>query len=219
MKAIRHMAARCLASFASIDSQRVMLFVINSLIPLLSQIEKPLHREGSIEAISCIVNKLQFNIVRYCVLMIVPVLGRMSDQDKYVRLVSTSCFATLIQLMPLDGQSNDIEENLNEELARRKSKDRAFLDYLFRPKSIPDYKVPITINAELRNYQQAGVNWLSFLNKYKLHGILCDDMVINWNFINYFSHSLINLLIILLGIGKNPANNLYFSRRSLRTSR
>lgn len=23
---------------------------------------------------------------------------------------------------------------------------------------------------------QDGVNWLSFLNKYKLHGILCDDM-------------------------------------------
>lgn len=23
---------------------------------------------------------------------------------------------------------------------------------------------------------QDGVNWLGFLNKYKLHGILCDDM-------------------------------------------
>lgn len=23
---------------------------------------------------------------------------------------------------------------------------------------------------------QDGVNWLAFLNKYKLHGILCDDM-------------------------------------------
>ncbi|KAG5679831.1 hypothetical protein PVAND_009369 [Polypedilum vanderplanki] len=176
LKAIRHMAARCLATFASIDSQQVMLFVINSLIPLLSQIEKPINREGASEAISCIVNKLQFNIVPYCVLMIVHVLGRMSDQDQAVRLISTSCFATLIQLMPLDGQSNDINENLNEELKQRKIKDREFLDYLFRPKSIPDYKIPVPINAELRSYQQAGVNWLWFLNKYKLHGILCDDM-------------------------------------------
>ena len=23
---------------------------------------------------------------------------------------------------------------------------------------------------------QAGVNWLRFLNEYKLHGVLCDDM-------------------------------------------
>lgn len=176
MKAIRHMAARCLAAFASIDSQKVMLFVINSLIPLLSQIEKPINREGAIESISCIVNKLQFNIVPYCVLMIVPVLGRMSDQDQSVRLISTSCFATLIQLMPLDGNSPEIKENLSEELKVRKIKDREFLDYLFRPKSIPDYKIPVPINAELRSYQQAGVNWLWFLNKYKLHGILCDDM-------------------------------------------
>lgn len=176
MKAIRHMSARCLATFAAIDAQSVMVFVINSLIPLLSQIEKPINREGAIEAISCIVNKLQFKIVPYCVLMIVHVLGRMSDQDKPVRLVSTSVFAHLIQLMPLDGQSPDIKENLNDELAQRKLKDREFLECLFRPKSIPDYKIPIPINAELRKYQQDGVNWLSFLNKYKLHGILCDDM-------------------------------------------
>lgn len=176
LKSIRHMAARCLATFASIDSQSVMVFVIDSLIPLLGQIEKPIHREGAIEAITCIVNKLQFNIVPYCVLMIVPVLGRMSDQDQSVRLISTSCFAQLIQLMPLDGQSPDVSENLNEELMKRKMKDREFLDYLFKPKMIPDYKVPVQINAELRCYQQAGVNWLYFLNKYKLHGILCDEM-------------------------------------------
>lgn len=176
LKAIRHMAARCLAAFASIDAQSVMVFVINFLIPLLNQIENPINREGAIEAMTSIVNKLQFSIVPYCVLMIVPVLGRMSDQDEPVRLISTSCFATLIQLMPLDGQSPDITEDLNNDLKKRKMKDREFLDYLFRPKSIPDYKVPIPINAELRNYQQAGVNWLWFLNKYKLHGILCDDM-------------------------------------------
>lgn len=34
--------------------------------------------------------------------------------------------------------------------------------------------MPITIKAELRKYQQEGVNWLAFLAKYQLHGILCD---------------------------------------------
>ena len=37
-------------------------------------------------------------------------------------------------------------------------------------------QIPVKINAELRCYQQDGVNWLGFLNKYGLHGILCDDM-------------------------------------------
>lgn len=174
MKAIRHMSARCLAAFALIDAQKVILTVINTLIPLLSQIECPINREGAIEAITCIVHKLQFNIVPYVVLLIVPILGRMSDQDQAVRLLATNCFATLIQLMPLDGQSPDMKENLSDELKMRKLNDRKFLDFLFKPKSIPDYKIPIPINAELRNYQQDGINWLWFLNKYKLHGILCD---------------------------------------------
>ncbi len=176
LKAIRHMAARCLATLSLIDTQNVMVTIINDLLPLLGQIENPINREGAIEAVTCIVHKMQFSIVPYIVLLIVPVLGRMSDQDQAVRLLATSCFATLIQLMPLDGLSRDVKENLSEELKVRKMKDREFLDFLFRPKSIPDYQVPIPINAELRKYQQDGINWLWFLNKYKLHGILCDDM-------------------------------------------
>ncbi|CRK93000.1 CLUMA_CG006602, isoform A [Clunio marinus] len=176
LKAIRHMASRCIATIAAIDIKLVMTHVINDLIPLLSQIENPINREGSIEVITCVVNKLQFKIVPYVVLLIVPILGRMSDQNHSVRLISTSCFATLIQLMPLDGISTNSKEDLSDDLRERKMKDKKFLDYLFRPKSIPDFKVPVPINAELRSYQQSGVNWLWFLNKYKLHGILCDDM-------------------------------------------
>lgn len=175
LKAIRHMAARCLATFSLINTQSVMVVIIKELIPILSQIENPINREGAIESITCIVTKLQFKIVPYVVLLIVPILGRMSDQNRAVRLISTNCFATLIQLMPLDGITPDVDD-ISEDLKERKLKDKEFLDYLFRPKSIPDFKVPITINAELRSYQQAGVNWLWFLNKYKLHGILCDDM-------------------------------------------
>jgi TATA-binding protein-associated factor len=176
MKAIRHIASRCLATFASVDAQKVMVMVINHLIPLLTQIENSINREGAIEAITCIVHKLQFNIVPYVVLLIVPVLGRMSDQDQEVRLLATSCFATLIQLMPLDGQSPDLSENLSEELKMRKMKDKQFLEYLFRPQNIPDYKVPVPVNADLRKYQQDGINWLWFLNKYHINGCLCDDM-------------------------------------------
>jgi TATA-binding protein-associated factor len=78
--------------------------------------------------------------------------------------------------MPLDGGFSSSSNGLTPDLQSRKLKDKEFLEYLFSPKTIPDFKVPIEINAELRSYQQSGVNWLWFLNKYKLHGILCDDM-------------------------------------------
>lgn len=44
------------------------------------------------------------------------------------------------------------------------------------PRGIPDTELPVQVSAELRAYQQQGLNWLSFLNRYRLHGVLCDDM-------------------------------------------
>jgi len=85
----------------------------------------------------------------------VYITGRMSDQNQPVRLMATHCFATLIQLMPLDGGVPD-PPNLTPELAKQKARERRFLEQLFNPKSIENYKVPIPIQAELRSYQQVG---------------------------------------------------------------
>lgn len=41
-------------------------------------------------------------------------------------------------------------------------------------RKVEPYVMLVKINAELRKYQQEGVNWLAFLAKYQLHGILCD---------------------------------------------
>lgn len=170
------MAARCLATLALIDSSEVMDMIVKDGLIQLQTIENVIYRQGAVEAISCIVNKLQFEIIPYVLLLIIPLLGRMSDPDKTVRLLSTHCFATLIQLMPLDSTSESKSSILSKDLLERKTKDAEFLECLFSPKKIPNFNIPVPIDAELRSYQQSGVNWLWFLNKYKLHGILADDM-------------------------------------------
>uniref|UniRef100_A0ABI7X4Q7 B-TFIID TATA-box binding protein associated factor 1 n=1 Tax=Felis catus TaxID=9685 RepID=A0ABI7X4Q7_FELCA len=78
------------------------------------------------------------------------------------------------ELHPLAGIPDP--PNMSEELIQLKAKERHFLEQLLDGKKLENYKIPVPINAELRKYQQDGVNWLAFLNKYKLHGILCDDM-------------------------------------------
>lgn len=171
------MTARCLATLAMVNPSRVMDVIVKDCLIQLQAIENVVYRQGAVEAISCIVNKLQFEIVPYVLLLIIPLLGRMSDPDRTVRLLSTHCFATLIQLMPLDCATNDSKHSiLSKDLLARKTKDAEFLECLFSPKKIPNFNVPVPIDAELRSYQQSGVNWLWFLNKYKLHGILADDM-------------------------------------------
>lgn len=233
------MAARCLATLALINSSRVMDLIVKDCLVQLQTIENVIYRQGkwginfvsrflfihlfisvsflhfsvgAIEAISCIVNKLQFEIVPYVLLLIVPLLGRMSDPDKTVRLLSTHCFATLIQLMPLDSPASDAKNvALSKDLRARKTKDEEFLECLFQPKKIPDFLVPVPIDAELRSYQQSGVNWLWFLNKYKLHGILADDMGLG----EFISSSRIRTICSHFRFyfyRKNSASNLHFGR-------
>jgi len=42
------------------------------------------------------------DLIPFIVLLVVPILGRMSDQNDAVRQMATHCFASLIRLMPLE---------------------------------------------------------------------------------------------------------------------
>lgn len=93
-----------------------MVHMIRSVIPLLettggerkcsSGIVTPNKvdsvRQGAAEALTCVVESLGVQVIPYAVLFMVPLLGRMSDQNQAVRLVCSATFATLVQLLPLD---------------------------------------------------------------------------------------------------------------------
>ena len=49
-----------------------------------------------------IIKLLDLQILPFVLFLIVPVLGRMSDPDEPVRLLSTSTFASLIKMVPLE---------------------------------------------------------------------------------------------------------------------
>ena len=132
-------------------------------------------RKGSIELIYRVIDQLSDKIIAFTVLFIVPVLRLMSDLDQPVRQLSSLTFGKLIQLMPLEAgvKSEDI---ISERLARRRKEDRHFLEQLFDNTKCEQYTVRVDINATLRDYQVDGVNWLMFLNRFGLHGILSDEM-------------------------------------------
>lgn len=120
-----------------------------------------------------IVQKLDIKALPYILFMIVPVLGRMSDPDDDVRATTTNAFATLVKMVPLEAGLPD-PLGFSEEMLARRETERQFLTQLLDGKKVEQYSIPVAVNAELRSYQQEGVNWLAFLAKYQLHGILCD---------------------------------------------
>ena len=77
------------------------------------------------DSLTCqdIIDNLGMDILPYIVLLIVPLLGRMSDQAEDVRLVATNCFATLIRYMPLEVSC--IHLYIGEKSSRESSRERS----------------------------------------------------------------------------------------------
>lgn len=175
LSVFRYMAAKCLATVCSVITVEGMTMLVEKVLPSISNPVDLNFRQGAIESVYHLIHVMGDSILPYVIFLIVPVLGRMSDSDNDVRLIATTTFATLVKLVPLEAGIPD-PPGLSEELLRGRDRERTFIAQLLDPHKVEPFHIPVAIKAELRSYQQEGVNWLNFLNKYHLHGILCDDM-------------------------------------------
>jgi TATA-binding protein-associated factor len=175
LSVFRYMAAKCMATICSVITVEGMTALVEKILPLINNPVDVKFRQGAIEVIYHLIAVMGDAILPYVIFLIVPVLGRMSDSDNEIRLIATTSFATLVKLVPLEAGIPD-PPGLSEELLKGRDRERTFIAQLLDPKKVEPFQIPVAIKAELRSYQQEGVNWLHFLNKYHLHGILCDDM-------------------------------------------
>ena len=142
LTASRYMAARVLATIAKVSTVTVMTAVINSLLPGISDPHNVARRAGAMETLHCLCEELGLDLVPYIVLLIVPVLGAMSDADTQVRLLATNTFATLVRLLPLDGGTKE-PEGLTEELRQRKEREKVFLSQLLDSRKAEEFRYTI----------------------------------------------------------------------------
>merc|ERR1712142_1026107 len=203
--AVRYMAASTLTTAAKVLTVKVMTMVVEHLVPLLNENSVLSVRQGAIETIHTLSDQLEITIVPYIVLLVINVLGAMSDSDTNVRLIATNTFATLVRLMPLDGGVPE-PSNLSDQMKEKKEKEKAFLAQLLNSKNAESYSINVPVAAELRSYQVSGVNWLAFLNKYRLHGILCDDMGLG---------KTLQTICMLASDHRNLADNAGYNAQSL----
>ncbi|KAF2837780.1 putative TBP associated factor [Patellaria atrata CBS 101060] len=175
LSVLRYAAAKCFATICSVMNVEGITTLVDHVLPSLKNALDVHHRQGAIETIYHLIHVMEDNILPYVIFLIVPVLGRMSDSDTEIRLIATTTFATLVKLVPLEAGIPD-PPGLSEELLKGRENERKFIAQMLDPKKVENFEIPVGIKATLRSYQQDGVNWLAFLRKYNLHGILCDDM-------------------------------------------
>ena len=174
LSVIRYAAAKCFATICNELRIDGMTTMVQDVLPHIGSDDTHC-RQGVIELIYHLIHVMEDNILPYVIFLIVPVLGRMSDSDSDVRLIATTTFATLVKLVPLEAGIPD-PPGFPETLLKGRDRERKFMAQMLDFKKVEEFHLPVAIKAELRSYQQEGVNWLAFLNRYNLHGILCDDM-------------------------------------------
>ncbi|KAK3025985.1 hypothetical protein RJ639_042142, partial [Escallonia herrerae] len=172
--AVRLAASRCITSMAKSMTIDVMAAVIENVVPMLGDITSADARQGAGMLVSLLVQGMGVELVPYAPLLVVPLLRCMGDCDHSVRQSVTHSFAALVPLLPLArGISTPV--GLSEHLSKNEE-DARFLEQLVDNSNIDDYKLSTELKVTLRRYQQEGINWLAFLKRFNLHGVLCDDM-------------------------------------------
>ncbi|KAK7208345.1 hypothetical protein BZA70DRAFT_273502 [Myxozyma melibiosi] len=172
---LRYAAAKCLATICSVMKVKGMTYLVENVVPMFNNALDMRCRQGAVECVYHLVHVMEHEILPYVVFLVVPILGRMSDSDNDIRLLATTTFAQLIKLVPLEAGIPD-PPGLPQSLLEGRDRERKFISQMLDPTKVESFSLPVAIKADLRKYQQEGVNWLAFLNKYHLHGILCDDM-------------------------------------------
>lgn len=175
LSVLRYAAAKCFATLCSVLTIEGMTMLVEKVLPTINNPLDMHCRQGAIECVYHLIHVMEDGILPYVIFLIVPVLGRMSDSDNDVRLIATTTFATLVKLVPLEAGIPD-PPGLSQELLKGRDRERKFIAQMLDVHKVEPFEIPVAIKAELRSYQEEGVNWLAFLNRYHLHGILCDDM-------------------------------------------
>lgn len=175
LSAVRKMTGKCIAEMAKAAPQAVMGAVLAVILPMLADTTSEAARRGAATVVAELVNVAGAKLVGYASLLVVPLLGRMSDPSPQVRQVVTQSFATLVPLLPL-ARGMGPPPLLDAAQAAKAEEDAHFLEQLLDNKRVEDYQLHVPLKVTLRRYQQEGINWLAFLVRFRLHGILCDDM-------------------------------------------
>lgn len=58
-------------------------------------------RQGAVQLVSHLIEMLKEALVPYLYLLVLPMMGCMSDQSQSLRLAAASCFAGMVTLLPL----------------------------------------------------------------------------------------------------------------------
>jgi len=163
-----------------------MLPLFETHLTSLADVNLPSLRAGILELMYHLNLRYALRMLPYAAMALVPLMARMSDPVESIRLLAAKTFASLVAHLPIEPGTPD-PAGWHAAFSEKRRTQRAFVEQLLKPESVEPFELPIKIGANsdlieegsviLRPYQHDGLSWLAFLNRYGLHGILCDGNV------------------------------------------
>ena len=198
---LRPLLAATLAAFSAAALCGPIEAILEFSLPRLAPTAPLVSQLGAALVLRALVLDLGTRVLPYAALLIAPLVSCLSSMEPQVRDVGGQAFAALMPLLPLEPDAAEPDE-MSAAWRARKAAERPFIGQLLGLEgaapppyveiaasivsrrgvtydgghSSHRYELPVKLNATLRPYQQEGVNWLAFLRRFGLHGILCDDM-------------------------------------------
>lgn len=154
---------RCLATLAAAHTEAVLPPLLKQAAPLLDGTNPLPCRLGAVEVMAALMQQLQRALVPYTVLLVVPLLRRMSDPAAAVRRRAALCFGGLTALLPL-AQGMPLPSGLDEAQRRAAEQDVEFLGQLLDNKRVEDYSLPVELKV------RAAALWLLWCTVVPAHG-------------------------------------------------
>lgn len=173
----RRLAARCAAAFCAtpnLESRSVHL-LWRTALPALGRSDRPASQLGAIAAVREAISAMGMAVLPYAMLMLPDLIRALSAQPAEVRTQAAAAFASLMPLLPLEDGTPD-PPHMPHPLRQARTAARESVAPLLGKSKPHRFEVPVRVAAELRDYQQEGVDWLAFLWRFGLHGVLSDDM-------------------------------------------
>jgi TATA-binding protein-associated factor len=103
-------------------------------------------RLGAVELMATLVLQLQRQLVPYTVMLVVPLLRRMSDAVPAVRRKAALCFGSLTALLPL-AHGLPLPEGLDDGQRADAQRDGEFLSQLLDNRRVEDYSLPMQLKV------------------------------------------------------------------------
>ncbi|VDK77763.1 unnamed protein product, partial [Litomosoides sigmodontis] len=180
---VRYCAAQCLSNIARIDG-----FLRSVLQAAIAPLQKKLRSGETRVHIRCGLVELLFLLSGFHVevlgglRLLAPIsLRLMADSCQVIREAAAMSFRNFVPLMTLKANRKiEAESVLENDVADEIFGDNTLDLLLGDPSRLPELQLTeikgLNTSTGLRQYQQEGIRWMSFLEEYGLNGILADDM-------------------------------------------